>query len=170
MASKSSILSLVGVNGLWLITDSTSHKKVVNESAVNARSCVITLNSQFTDLTKDSQSRPIHGLMGGLNFHSMLCLLITSIILLCFSCFTSSFNSFSAPIKFETLSDLRTFTKPLLEINLHNVNRNVSVDLSWTSSKCTARVVRQVNNTPYLFTDAVLNCVRLKDFMRVGPK
>ena len=170
MASKSSILSLIGVSGLWLITDSTSHRKVVNESSVNAGSCVITLNARFTDLTKDSQSRPIHGLMGGLNFHSMLCLLITSIILLCFSCFTSSFNSFSAPIKFETLSDLRTFTKPLLEINLRNANRNVSVHLSWTSSKCTARFVRQVNNTPYLFTDAEFNRVRLKDFMRIGPK
>ena len=56
MASKSSMLSLVGVSELWLITDSTSHRKVVNESSVNARSRVITLNARFTDLTKDSQT------------------------------------------------------------------------------------------------------------------
>ena len=32
LASKWSILSLAGVTGCWLITDSTSHRKVVNES------------------------------------------------------------------------------------------------------------------------------------------
>ena len=47
MASKSSILSLVSVSGLWLITDSTSHRKVVNESSVNVQSHVITLNARF---------------------------------------------------------------------------------------------------------------------------
>ena len=81
LASKLSTLSLVGVSGRWLITDSTSHRKVVNESSVNARYRVITLNARFTNLTKDSQTPPIHGLMGGLNFHSMFCLLIMSIIL-----------------------------------------------------------------------------------------
>ena len=78
MASKLSLLSLVGVSGLWLITDSTSHRKVVNEYSVNARSRVITLNGRFTDLTKDSQTLFIHGLMGWLNFHSIFCLFITS--------------------------------------------------------------------------------------------
>ena len=47
MASKSSILSLVSVSGLWLITDSTSHRKVVNESSGNVQSHVITLNARF---------------------------------------------------------------------------------------------------------------------------
>ena len=65
MASKSSILSLVGVSRHWLITDSTSHRKVVNESSVNARSCVITLNAPFPDLTKDSKTPSIHGLLEG---------------------------------------------------------------------------------------------------------
>ena len=81
MASKLSILPLVGVSERWLITDSISHRKVVNEFSVNARSHVITrsYHARFTDLTKDSQIPPIHGLIGGLNFHSMFCLLITSV-------------------------------------------------------------------------------------------
>ena len=69
-------------------------------------------------------------------------------------------------MKFEPLSGLTNFTKPVLEINLRNDNRNASVDVSRESSNCTARVVRQVDNTPYLFTDAGFNRVRLEDFMR----
>ena len=170
LASKWSTLSLVGVSGRWLIADSTSHRKVVNESSVNAQYRVITLNARFTNLTKDSQTPPIHGLMGGLNFHSMFCLLITSIILSGFNCFSASFNSFSAPIKFEPLSDLKTFTKSL-EINLRSaIVLNASVAISWASSKCTSQVVRQGNNTLYLFADAGFNRVRLENFMRTGPK
>ena len=68
MASKSSILSLGGVSGHWLITDSALHREVVNESSVKAQSRVITLNAPFTDLTKDSQTPPVHGLMKGVEF------------------------------------------------------------------------------------------------------
>ena len=75
MSSKSSILSLVGESGRWLITDSTFHRKVVNESLVNAPSRVITLNVCLTDSTKDSQTSSFHGLKGGLNFNFMFCLL-----------------------------------------------------------------------------------------------
>ena len=72
MALKSSILSLVGVRGYWLITDSTWYRKVVNETSVNARSCVIAPNVGFTDLAEDFQTPPIHGLMGAFNFHSFV--------------------------------------------------------------------------------------------------
>ena len=79
MASKWSIL-LVGVSGRWLITDSILHRNVLYESSVNARSRAITLNTCFTDLTKDLQISPIHRLTKVLNFHYMFFLLITSII------------------------------------------------------------------------------------------
>ena len=60
LVSKSSILSLTGASGCWLLTDYTSHRKVVNESSVNARSPVITLNAHLINLTKNSQALPIH--------------------------------------------------------------------------------------------------------------
>ena len=107
MASKSSILSLVGVSGSWLIRDSTSHRKVVNESLVNAWSRIITLNARFNDLAKEFQTPPIYGIMGESNFHSMFYLLRTSIILSWFNGFSASFSSFSGPIKLEPLSDLK---------------------------------------------------------------
>ena len=79
MASKWSVL-LVGVSGRWLITDSILHRNILYESSVNARSRVITLNTCFTDLTKDLQTPPIHRLPKVLNFHYMFFLLITSVI------------------------------------------------------------------------------------------
>ena len=137
--------SLIDVSRCWLMTDSTSHSKVVNKFFSK---CLIFCNYSWWSLYWFHQRfpNPSHPwtIIKRLDFHSMFCPLITSIILSWFNCFSASFSSFSAPIKFEPLSDLKNFTKPLLEINLCSANKNASVDISWASSKCTAQVLRQV--------------------------
>ena len=56
-------------------------------------------------------------------------------------------------------------------MNLCNAIKNLSVDISIKSCKCTAFVVRHVNKTPYLFIRLLLDVlVRLYCLIVTGPK
>ena len=90
----------------------------------------MTFREPFTDFTRDSHIPPIQGLTGGLNFHfipfATRCLLTVFWSIL----FMAYFNSFLAPTKFVSLSDLIMFTLPLLEMNLFSASMNASVERS----------------------------------------
>ena len=54
-------------------------------------------------------------------------------------------KNLEAALKVLPLSEMNRLGNPLLAANLFKHRINVAVDMSWTMSRCTARVTRQVN-------------------------
>ena len=67
-------------------------------------------------------------------------------------------NSSAAALKVVALSDIISWGVDLCPVNRRNARRNVSVDRSATTSRCTALVVAQVNRHIYTLTSSSLMC------------
>uniref|UniRef100_A0A3B5LSW2 RING-type domain-containing protein n=1 Tax=Xiphophorus couchianus TaxID=32473 RepID=A0A3B5LSW2_9TELE len=95
-----------------------------------------------------SQTPPQCDPDGGLKLHLIpLCAMAFSIFPL-FREARASRSSLSAPMKLVPLSDLMCETCPLREINRRSALIHESVSKEYATSRCTALLVMQVNNTP----------------------
>ena len=143
----------------WM--DSTSQNTSDKCSSVNNLSRIITFWERFPDSTRDSHIPPNQGLIGAVNFKFIFfatrCLVAEFWSMLFMACF----NSFEAPTKFVSFSNLM-FTVPLFEMNLFGGSMNTSIERSPAISRWTALVVEQVNRATYLQAVAWLDIVLLK--------
>ena len=149
---------------------SISHKIVTSASPVNIWWFVNDFNDRLTCFVSDSYTPPIHGLDGGLNFHSVLYGLNFDVTSSKSTFFSANFNSFSAPTKLVPLSEKIMLMFPRHEMILPSDMMNESVDKSPATYKCMTRVVKHVNSTPYLFLFPWVDRVFLDVLTYMGPK
>ena len=96
---KSLQSSLIAVSGCWLKILSIWHKIVVTVSSVNTWWFVTDFSDCLTCFISDSHTPLIHGLGGGLNFHSILHGLNSDVAKSKLTFFSANLNSFSARTK-----------------------------------------------------------------------
>ena len=172
-----------GVNALWpfgsfdvlvrsleFSRDSISQRNVYNDSSVKSLSWTITFSARLTDLIRDAQATPIHGITGELKIHSIWQWPKKLFILFWWKFLIHDFNSFSAPTKFLPLSERIILTSPRLEINRLSDNKNESVVRSPANSKWTTRVFKQVKITPYRLAFTAFDLVHLDSLTITGTK
>lgn len=121
-------------------------------SSVGSRGIFISRRIFFTDWFSRSQQPPKCGAPGGLNFHVSSVSVNSSINVVSSTSFQASLSSRSAPTKFVSRSLRISVGLPRRAMNRRTAIMHDDVVSVCATSKCTARVVRQVNNTPHLFS------------------
>ena len=113
-------------------------------------SWVIDLKAFLVIFTCASHAPPIQGIAGAINFRYMFWLFKWLYMLLWPNVCNTFLNSLSTPTKLEPLSGHIVFGFPFLDTKCLNTNMNESVLKLPTNSRCTDRVVGQMNNVPCL--------------------
>ena len=131
----------------WM--DPTSQSTVNKRSSVNNLSGIIIFWERFPDSTRDSHIPPNQGLIGAVNFKFIFFATRYLLAELWLILFMACFNSFDAPTKFVSFSNLM-FIVPFFEMNLFGESMNISIERSPAISGWTALVVEQVNRATYL--------------------
>uniref|UniRef100_A0A8D8FF73 (northern house mosquito) hypothetical protein n=1 Tax=Culex pipiens TaxID=7175 RepID=A0A8D8FF73_CULPI len=142
---------------------SASTSRVAKVSSFGTLEVYIAANAVFTDLTSRSQAPPMWGAAGGLKTHRVL-VLVNASASWPSSLFISIRSSLFAPTKFVPRSVRISAGAPLRPINRRIACLQDSVVSVCTTSRCTARVVRHVNNATHLL--GVLRFTRTA----IGPK
>ena len=112
---------------------------------LNKRSFMVDLSACLTDFTSASQTSPIQGKEGGLNFHFISDSSKYFLTELSSSLVKASFNSLSAPLKFVPFSQVALLTYLVLALKHLKVKINELVDKPLHTSICIALVVKHVN-------------------------
>lgn len=128
--------------------------QVNKRSLVNKRSRVDVFKVLFTNFIGTSQSPSSQGLLDGLNVQIKLTCLWTHFDITLGSIRIASSGSFYAPSKLVPLSDLICSIFPRGAIKWRKDKIKESLVRSPTISKCMARVIMQVNISPYCLTSA----------------
>ena len=134
--SKWILSSLEGVTGQLLSKDSTFHRKI-SSSPINIRASVMAFNNLIINFTSDSQTPPIHGLLGGLIFYEKWTpfFMISAVTFSLSVLFTADLSFFSAPIKFVPLSDRIFSAFPRQTIKRRSDRKNELLERSAAFSK-----------------------------------
>ena len=149
-ASRSFGSSETFVMGLSFRIASTSHKMVWSPSSSRICCFRTEVRTIFTERIRHSQTQPWWEAAGMLKLQFMPSLTKALWILPWFKSARLSFSSQFAPTKFVMLSEMIDETGPPLQINLCTAFIEESASSVYVTSKCTARLVKQVKSTPYL--------------------
>lgn len=124
---------------IWrtFIIASTSLRIVLNVTSLTSAFSSTLLCVVYSNNNYSFQKLPCQGAPLGMNFH-LMAIPVYCIVFL------------GAAMKVVPLSETLVSDVPWSEINLLNTRTKVSVDKSFTSSKCNARTVPQVNRQIYI--------------------
>lgn len=145
-------LTLRCVSGLAFNNASISTKTVLKISSLTFFSFNTAFREDLNAFIRRSHAPPWCGAAGGENLQRMSLLASQSINSMLLIRFFASWSSLWPDVRFVPLSLNTVFGVPLLPMNRLNASKNEPMSILSVNSKCTARVTKQVNKQPYLFS------------------